>query len=888
MKTFEKVKFNGTFRVYQQRVLDKADKYLLDGRINVVAAPGSGKTILGLELIRRLNAPAVILSPTTTIKYQWGARFAGNFLEKGEDPAEYFSYDLHEITLLNSITYQALHSAMDHAPVEEDGVTVDYSDVDIFRIIKEYGVKTICLDEAHHLQNEWQKALEKFLDGIGRDVKIIALTATPPYDAGQTEWERYERVCGPIDEEIFVPELVNDKTLCPHQDYVYFNYPTKEETASFKDYRSKVVTGLDELMALPIYPKVYEYIASQYQEDRETLYENTRGVIATLILLNSFGIAVDETIVKSFTGKKKLPGLTVEFSERAYRFLLESDILNEDEKNEIRRVLKGNGLTERGQPVFSLKENAKHKLLSSVGKLKSITEIVKSESGNLGDALRLLILTDYIKKETVKDLFSGKTPSDVSVVSIFECLAKSDPSYRMGVLSGGLIILPTDCKQYLEHLGAKITQIGDTNYSEFSFGTVKNKDKVDAVSELFERGIIRILIGTKALLGEGWDSPCINTLILASFVGSFMLSNQMRGRAIRIDKNNPNKVSNIWHLVTLEPDYVFEDSALNAHALKRQTDFDRIVSYDYETLERRFECFTGPNYTTGEIENGIERLTAIRPPFDEKGVERINREMLSRAMQRDDTQSKWSTSLHQCGTKLTEEISVPKETVIKPVVFTNYLALVMLCSVDAVVMMAEIAALKTLVGVQNAPVTRLLPGLALFGLLLAATIAAAKQARKIILHSTPRKTMTHLANALLKTLKECNMIEYRASVVSGGSDVSVYLLLKNASTYEANLFNTAVSEMLSPIDNPRYILILKKRGRPCYEQSYACPSILGQKKEMVELFADNLTGRIGDFAIVYTRNDVGRAILLKAKKHALISKSEAQSPKRRRKISRYE
>ena len=104
MKTFEKVKFNGTFRVYQQRVLDKADKYLLDGRINVVAAPGSGKTILGLELIRRLNAPAVILSPTTTIKYQWGARFAGNFLEKGEDPAEYFSYDLHEITLLNSIT----------------------------------------------------------------------------------------------------------------------------------------------------------------------------------------------------------------------------------------------------------------------------------------------------------------------------------------------------------------------------------------------------------------------------------------------------------------------------------------------------------------------------------------------------------------------------------------------------------------------------------------------------------------------------------------------------------------------------------------------------------------------------------------------------------------
>ena len=52
-----------------------------------------------------------------------------------------------------------------------------------------------------------------------------------------------------------------------------------------------------------------------------------------------------------------------------------------------------------------------------------------------------------------------------------------------------------------------------------------------------------------ALLGEGWDAPCINTLVLASSVGSFMLSNQMRGRAIRVDSAQPQKTANIWHLV---------------------------------------------------------------------------------------------------------------------------------------------------------------------------------------------------------------------------------------------------------------------------------------------------------------------------------------------------
>ena len=49
MKSFNNIHFKGNFRDYQQRVLDNADKYLKDGKINIVAAPGSGKTVLGLE-----------------------------------------------------------------------------------------------------------------------------------------------------------------------------------------------------------------------------------------------------------------------------------------------------------------------------------------------------------------------------------------------------------------------------------------------------------------------------------------------------------------------------------------------------------------------------------------------------------------------------------------------------------------------------------------------------------------------------------------------------------------------------------------------------------------------------------------------------------------------
>ena len=43
------ISFRGTFRDYQQRVLDDSGRYLKNGRIHVVAAPGAGKTTLGLS-----------------------------------------------------------------------------------------------------------------------------------------------------------------------------------------------------------------------------------------------------------------------------------------------------------------------------------------------------------------------------------------------------------------------------------------------------------------------------------------------------------------------------------------------------------------------------------------------------------------------------------------------------------------------------------------------------------------------------------------------------------------------------------------------------------------------------------------------------------------------
>ena len=52
---------------------------------------------------------------------------------------------------------------------------------------------------------------------------------------------------------------------------------------------------------------------------------------------------------------------------------------------------------------------------------------------------------------------------------------------------------------------------------------------VELITELFQQGITRCLVGTRGLLGEGWDANKINVLIDLTCVTTSMTINQLRG-----------------------------------------------------------------------------------------------------------------------------------------------------------------------------------------------------------------------------------------------------------------------------------------------------------------------------------------------------------------------
>ena len=104
------IKFKYSWRPYQARTLEQIEKYINDKKLHIVAAPGSGKTVLGLELARFLNQPVIMFSPTVTIKNQWVDRFMSSFTNFTEVPA-WISSNIYDLKFFNVATYQALHYA---------------------------------------------------------------------------------------------------------------------------------------------------------------------------------------------------------------------------------------------------------------------------------------------------------------------------------------------------------------------------------------------------------------------------------------------------------------------------------------------------------------------------------------------------------------------------------------------------------------------------------------------------------------------------------------------------------------------------------------------------------------------------------------------------------
>jgi superfamily II DNA or RNA helicase len=889
--------FQKTWRTYQKRLLDHFDSYLEDRRFHVVAAPGSGKTVLGLEAIRRINQPTLVLTPTITIRDQWADRLMDCFLPYCEPKPSWVSTDLRAPKSLTIATYQALHALCtgepepsddkhNHDTPDRNGHEFDHEEqVETARLfpptLAAGGFRTLVVDEAHHLRAEWWKTLNFVVERL-EEPTIVALTATPPYDVSPTEWHRYQDLCGPVDAQVSVPELVLSGDLCPHQDYVYFSTPAEKEQQELAKFRSAIdlfVERLrksnafrDALLAHPwmLFPDTHV----------EAILGNPEYLSSMIVYLQAVGVEIPPgTLEVLGLPQKGIPSLDLEWLE-----ILLSNCLYTDEENfrqcgdvvkSFRHELFVAGAIEHRKVKLRDPSNQSKLLTTSVTKLKSIEEIVWLESGVQGSSLRCVILADFIRRMEMPSQ-DGELGvfEDIGVVPIFETLRRARVrDVRLGVLSGSLVLIPKSAALLLQSAaeaagirGKDLSLVPlsyDADYLRVELHGEYYQGSVRLITSVFEQGGISVLVGTKSLLGEGWDAPAINTLVLASVVGSYVLSNQMRGRSIRIDPRDAGKTANIWHLVCLEPGPCGPGE-------------------DYYLLARRCRAFAGLNVSSATIESGTERLGLDRPPVSVEQIARMNDDTGRRARARDGLRQSWQHALAEGKNKaMADGLKFPNK--VRPREF------VMARTISSLLWQSGSVSLAAFCELMHDPnAVGSIQQLLQFGAVAAGASAVLAlpwtlpSLWRFFRHGSPESSIRQIGRAVVDSLV------YEGSIGGGpdeGRKAPVHVEKHPDGTlvcwiegkeHEQAAFIRALNELLGPVESPRYLLAQSGRWH-VREDYFAVPEAMARKKEFAEVFAERWQHYVGPAQLVHTRTPDGRKVLLRARIRSLSASFQERS-----------
>lgn len=629
MNIYEGVAFRGTFWDYQQRVLDHANQYFTKGKLNIVMPPGGGKTILGLELIHGIGEACLIISPTDATRDYWGKQLGEHFVEEESRFQELFSTDLDRPKVINALTYEELEDCMESYASDGEKKTVK-----LRRMMRDGRIHTICLDEPHHLKPECLAALGKMQEALEKDVKIISLTTTPPCAYEEAEQQRFLEVCGEVDTRIWAWELVAEKVLCPHQDYMYFNMPSEEDIALLKEHLGRVGLALRELGQFACVQSSVKTANRRksrwsyaYNQQHDTIKSQAPEVYLPILqLLRYYGMKIKRSYAKSLTGQKELPPIQIKDIQTALQYIMDHEDILKHYKNTFLQVFRKYDLYQDDR-VQLVPEELMHRVFSaSREKLQSIERLVSEEYQNLGEDLRLFVYAQELQEP------------------IFETLRQQE--MKIAVFTESLQILPMF--EELQGTMMRMDPLGDTGYAKVEFfGGMQ--DAVDLVREMFREGKIQVIIGNEAILKEDWKDNPINTLILPGFSKDFIRPHTMRGIALHAEPDYPEKCVNIWHLTTLLPEDMLYDIESPTEKAVNDIPCSLLGAYDFEMVKNRFQLFMEPDQEIGGSERVINRVVLCGPAFKRVELPAVNRQMLQFAANRENTRKLWKEKINWLG-----------------------------------------------------------------------------------------------------------------------------------------------------------------------------------------------------------------------------------------------
>ena len=820
-KQFKDIKFKYEFREYQEETLKMLERNMNDKKIHIVAPPGAGKTILGLELMLRIGKKALILVPSIVIKEQWIERLKNDFING--DKEDLISGDILQPKYITIDTYQGLYS-------------LDKRKIEITKILKENEIKTIVLDEAHHLRRKWQATLIEIVEK-NNEIHSIALTATPPYD-NEVEYKKYIDLCGEIDTKITVAQMVKNKCLCPHQDYIYFNIADDPDQNKIIDYKKRIKNFIEKLLNNKQFIKtiaLHDYIVDT-ENHMDEILEEFDFFTAMISFLKERGLLEGNRLNVLNVSKFNIEMLNLILEKLIFESkTFERKIFKEDFE-EIKKELINIGCIDKNNKInLYYSQKISNLLTKNYMKLNSIVDVIDIESKNLGKDLKMLIATDHIKDEY---MYSAEEEiKELGIIPIFKKIINSSKlNIKVAILTGTLLIIPTEHKEEFLEIAKreydipmeniKISEMGiNFNYSLIEILGKYEKSKSLIITKLFEACDIQVLIGTIALIGEGWDAPFINSIIMATYTSSFVTSNQLRGRAIRVDNNKKEKFANIWHLICMEQ--VDEGSYE--------------LGYDYDILKRRFLAYEGIDSEKKNISTGIERLNIKEKLYDKNTINLLNEHMTEYSKERKKNAIVWKESLKNYNPIVKNEININKKA-------KESLNTISTSSISK--------QFKTFITIIiSFEILRIIPNIGtlttmeILNLMIINATALGTISIIDLIKRTNRYYLKKVVKACYRMLREEKLISNESKYFINYKAENIEYGIQRGSTYEQMLFLKTVKESLDIDESSRYLITFDNH-------IMKIPKIFARNKKQANKFLKHIKSI--NKRIIYTKTEKGK------------------------------
>lgn len=743
--------------------------------------------------------------------------------------------------------------------------------------IVRHGVTTVVLDECHHLLDHWALVvshLAGLIRGHGSEPLLIGLTATLPSPDDAAEYENYTGLLGDVDYEVPTPAVVREGNLAPYRDFGWFVSPTPGEVSFLAEQDRRLADLVDRELADPEGRAWLVGILQPQPAESETI--DPLGQLGAAFA-DDFALAeaAARMLRRLAPGHPLVPLLPTTdrpaSTEEALRVLARhalDRLLPEpnlaERWTDTRRTLADYGLSLSDGGLRRIRSPIDAVLAQSEAKDAAVADILTLElAQSSGDRVRAVVVTDFTQHGNRR----GGDPTAAGALRCFDTIIATSALAGLRpvlVTAQHLRISARDVEALVpllaEATGQPATTVpaGDGGLAvDVMLGDSSPADVLAAVSALLTTGTCRIVVGTRGLLGEGWDCPAANTLIDLTAAATSSSTQQLRGRTLRLDPGWPEKVAHNWTVTCV----IGADVALD-----EAPDLDR--------FERKHSRTWGLHADGGgDIVRGIDHalrsnqqtaLEALRRKVARSSVAAVNQPVLDGLPDRSRTRQEWRIGQPYTGTERQElrlvgdgtspfrtgptlELALSGTTAALGTVGGLGLAFIAGAAADAASLAVAGSAVLAAVGLLGVPLVRALLG-------------------PLRQRLFPKMAYRGAALAVLQTLQSMESI-----IDSGPGDLRVtadpdrphgWVVSLDGPVGEQALLADTLRELFGPVRTPRFLLQVNRgapRGHsPLLAAAFgladqvsaqACflpvPALIGRRREDARAFAAHWTRLVG-------------------------------------------